>query len=426
MLDPKLLKESPRTVKDMLIKRNMRDFPLDELVTIDRRRRELIIETEELRKKRNVLAGAIARKKKDKQDASPELQQMKEVSNLVSKCEDELMKTENKFEHLMMMVPNMLHDSVPSGIDEKDNVVMRQNGDIRTMDFDPKDHVDIATALDLVDIERAAKVSGARFYFLKNELVKMNQALVNYALDFLSDHGYIHVQPPYMIKQEPMSGAVIMSDFQDVIYKIEGEDLYMIGTSEHAIASMHMDEILEGKKLPIRYAGYSPCFRKEAGAHGKDMKGIFRVHQFEKVEQFVFCRPEDSWKEHEKMIALAEEFFEKLGIPHRVILLCSGDTGKISSKTYDIEAWMAGQNAYREIVSCSNCVDYQARRLRIRFRDKINEETQFVHTLNSTLVATERTMVSILEYFQTSQGGVLIPDVLKKYMGGMDVIKPRN
>jgi seryl-tRNA synthetase len=315
---------------------------------------------------------------------------------------------------------------VPAGKDEKNNVVVRQNGSVKKLNFAPKDHVDIATALDLVDIERAAKVSGTRFYFLKNELVKMNQALVNFALDFLSGHGYMPVQPPYMLRQEPMSGAVILGDFQDVIYKIEGEDLYMIGTSEHAIASMHMDEILDGKKLPIRYAGYSPCFRKEAGAHGKDMKGIFRVHQFEKVEQFVYSRPEDSWKEHEKMLALSEEFFKKLGIPHRVILLCSGDTGKISAKTYDIEAWMAGQNAYREIVSCSNCIDYQARRLGIRFRDRTNEETRLVHTLNSTLVATERTMVAILENYQTSKGTVHVPEALQEYMGGIEEINPRN
>jgi seryl-tRNA synthetase len=249
---------------------------------------------------------------------------------------------------------------------------------------------------------------------------------VNFALDFLSDNGYTLVQPPYMIRQEPMSGAVIVGDFQDVIYKVEGEDLYMIGTSEHAIAGMHMDEILDGKKLPIRYAGYSPCFRKEAGAHGKDMKGIFRVHQFEKVEQFVYCRPEDSWKEHERMLALSEEFFKKLGIPHRVMLLCSGDTGKVSAKTYDIEAWMAGQNAYREIVSCSNCVDYQARRLGIRFRDRTNEETRLVHTLNSTLVATERTMVAILENYQTYKETVQVPEALQKYMGGVKEIKPHN
>jgi seryl-tRNA synthetase len=426
MIDPRLLKENPQAVRDMLSRRNMTDFPIDELVTLDKRRRELIIETQELRQKKNVLAEAIARKKKGKQDAAAELAQMKEVSSYLGDSEEELVKTEGRFKQLMMVVPNMLHKSVPVGRDEKDNKVLRQNGNTKKLDYAPKDHVDIATALDLVDIERAAKVSGARFYFLKNELVKMNQALVNFALDFLSKHGYTPVQPPYMIRQEPMSGAVILGDFQDVIYKIEGEDLYMIGTSEHAIAGMHMDEILDGKKLPMRYAGYSPCFRKEAGAHGKDMKGIFRVHQFEKVEQFVYCRPEDSWKEHEKMLAISEEFLSRLGILHRVVLLCSGDTGKISAKTYDIEAWMAGQNAYREIVSCSNCVDYQARRLGIRFRDRTNEETRLVHTLNSTLVATERTMVAILENYQTSKGTVHVPEVLQDYMGGLKEIKPRN
>lgn len=426
MLDPKLLKENPQAIRDMLARRNMVDFPLDELVTVDKRRRELMVETQELRQKKNVLAEAIARKKKEKQDASSELAQMKEMSSYLGDSEEELVRTEGRFKQLMLVVPNMLHESVPTGKDEKDNVVISQNDSPRKMAFSPRDHVDIATALDLIDLERAAKVSGARFYFLKNELVKMNQALVSFALDFLSGHGYTPVQPPFMIRHESMSGAVILDDFQDVIYKIEGEDLYMIGTSEHAIASMHMDEIFEGKRLPIRYAGYSPCFRKEAGAHGKDMKGIFRVHQFEKVEQFVYSRPEDSWKEHEKMLALAQEFFNKLGLPYRVMLLCSGDTGKISAKTYDIEAWMTGQSAYREIVSCSNCVDYQARRLGIRFRDKTNEDTRLVHTLNSTLVATERTMVAILENYQTSEGTVEVPDILQGYMGGIKEIKPRN
>jgi seryl-tRNA synthetase len=274
-----------------------------------------------------------------------------------------------------------------------------------------------------VDLTRAAKVSGARFYFLKNELVKMNQALINFALDFLSEHGYTLIQPPFMIRREPMAGSIILNDFEDVIYKIENEDLYMIGTSEHAIASMHMNEIIEGRKLPIRYGGFSSCFRKEAGAHGRDMKGIFRVHQFEKVEQFIYCSPDESWREHERMLALSEDFFKLLDIPYRVMLLCSGDTGKISSKTYDIEAWMVGQNAYREIVSCSNCLEYQARRLGIRFRDKPNEETRFVHTLNSTLVATERTMVAILESYQTADGTIVIPKVLQKYMGGINEIR---
>jgi seryl-tRNA synthetase len=426
MLDPRLLKENPQAVREMLEKRNMADFPLDSLVGLDRRRRELIVETQELRQKKNVLSEAIAGKKKAKQDTSSELNQMKEISSGLGKAEEEMTKVEEQFRHQIMLLPNMLHESVPEGKDEKDNVIVRQSGTLRRFDFKPKDHVDIATALDLIDIERAVKISGARFYFLKNELVKMNQALVQFALDFLSERGYSLVQPPYLIRKEPMYGAVILEDFQDVIYKIEGEDLYMIGTSEHAIASMHMNEILQGKKLPIKYAGFSSCFRKEAGAHGKDMKGIFRVHQFEKVEQFVYCRPEDSWKQHERMLVLAEEFLAKLGIPYRVMLLSSGDTGKISAKTYDIEAWMACQNAYREIVSCSNCLDYQARRLGVRFRDRTNEETRLAHTLNSTLVATERTLVAILENYQTANGTVQVPEVLQKYMGGIKELKACN
>src|SRR5919108_4480068 len=426
MLDPRILKEKPQAVREMLKMRNMGDFPVDELITLHKQRSELIIKAHELRLKKNLLTEDIARKKKSKEDASPELAEMRQVSVSLGQTEAEAIEVEEKFKELMMALPNLLNEDVPVGKDENDSVIVRQNGDIKKLNFRPKDHIELATSLNLVDLGRAAKVSGARFYFLKNELVKMNQALVNFALDFLSERSYTLIQPPYMIRKEPMAGAVILNDFHDVIYKIEEEDLYMIGTSEHAIASMHMNEILEAKKLPIRYAGFSSCFRKEAGAHGKDMKGIFRVHQFEKVEQFVYCRPDDSWTEHERMLALSEEFFKQLGIPNRVVLLCSGDTSKISAKTYDIEAWMAGQDAYREIVSCSNCLDYQARRLGIRYRDKTNEETRLVHTLNSTLVATERTMVAILENFQTSQGTVEVPKVLQKYMGGIEEIRGRN
>jgi seryl-tRNA synthetase len=426
MLDPRILKENAEVVREMLKKRNMPDFPLDELIMLHKRRGDYIIKTQQLRRKKNLLSETIASKKKSKQDASFELGEMKNVSAFLDETESEAIQIERKFNELMMTLPNLLDESVPVGKDEQNNVIVSQNGSILRPNFSPKDHIELATGLDLVDLNRAAKVSGARFYFLKNELVKLNQALINYALDFLSEHNYTLIQPPYMIRKEPMVGSVILNDFEDVIYKIEEEDLYMIGTSEHAIASMHMNEILEGIKLPIRYAGFSSCFRKEAGAHGRDMKGIFRVHQFEKVEQFIYCRPDESWKEHERMLALSEEFFRHLGIPYRVVLLCSGDTGKISAKTYDIEGWMAGQNAYREIVSCSNCLDYQARRLGIRFRDKTNEETRLVHTLNSTLVATERTMVMILENFQTSEGSVIIPKVLQKYMGGLEEIRGRN
>ena len=426
MLDPRILKEKPELVREMLKKRNMTDFPIDELIMLHRLRGELITKTQMLRRQKNLLSETIASKKKSKQDATFELGEMKQVSALLDQTESEATQIEVKFNQLMMTLPNLLHETVPVGKDEKDNVVVRQNGEIMRPSFNPKDHIDLATTLDLLDLNRAAKVSGARFYFLKNELVKMNQALINFALDFLLERNYTLIQPPYMIRKEPMVGSVILNDFEDVIYKIEDEDLYMIGTSEHAIAGMHMDEILEGIKLPIRYAGFSSCFRKEAGAHGRDMKGIFRVHQFEKVEQFIYCRPEESWREHERMLALSEEFFKQLGIPYRVVLLCSGDMGKISAKTYDIEAWMAGQNAYREIVSCSNCLDYQARRLGIRFRDKTNEDTRLVHTLNSTLVATERTMVAILENFQTEKGSVEVPKVLQKYMGGLKEIGARN
>ena len=426
MLDPRILKENPEAVREMLKKRNMTDFPIDELIMLHKLRGENIIKTQQLRRQKNLLSETIASKKKSKQDASFELGEMKQVSVLLDQTESEAIQIEGKFNELMMTLPNLLNETVPVGKDEQNNVIVSQKGNIIRPNFSPKDHIELATTLDLVDLNRAAKVSGSRFYFLKSELVKLNQALINFALDFLSEHHYTLIQPPYMIRKEPMVGSVILNDFEDVIYKIEEEDLYMIGTSEHAIASMHMDEILEGIELPIRYAGFSSCFRKEAGAHGRDMKGIFRVHQFEKVEQFIYCRPDESWREHERMLALSEEFFRQLGIPYRVMLLCSGDTGKISAKTYDIEGWMAGQNAYREIVSCSNCLDYQARRLGIRFRDKTNEQTRLVHTLNSTLVATERTMVAILENFQTSKGSVEIPKVLQKYMGGLDEIRARN
>jgi seryl-tRNA synthetase len=426
MLDPRILKENPERIRQMLKKRNMTDFPLEDLIMLHRRRRDVITKTQELRRQKNLLSETIARKKTSKEDASIELSEMKQVSALLHSIESEALQIEGNFDQLVMTLPNLLSESVPIGKDERDNVVVREYGNIVTPNFEPKDHVDLANTLDLVDLGRAAKVSGARFYFLKNDLVRLNQALINFALDFLSAHDYTLIQPPYMIRREPMVGSIILNDFEDVIYKVENEDLYMIGTSEHAIAGMHMDEILEGIKLPIRYGGFSACFRKEAGAHGKDMKGIFRVHQFEKVEQFIYCRPEDSEKEHEHVLELAEEFLRRLAIPYRVMLLCSGDTGKISSKTYDIEAWMAGQNAYREIISCSNCLDYQARRLGIRFRDKTNEDTRLVHTLNSTLVATERTMVAIIENFQTPSGNVKVPEVLHKYMGGIEEIRPRS
>jgi len=414
MLDAKLLK-NPSLLKDMIQRRNLQ-FPLEDLLQLDSRRRDLIIKVDESRHRKNVLADLISTKRKMDNAALEEIKLMKEISNNLSKLEAERYELDVKFKQLMMLLPNLLLPSVPSGYAESDNVFVRNSGTLRTMDFQPKDHVELSTSLDLVDFERAAKIAGSRFYFLKNDLVLLNQALIRMALDFLANNSYILLQPPYMIRKEAMEGAVMLGDFEQVIYKIEEEDLFMIATSEHAMASMHMNEILEGGRLPIKYGAISPCFRKEAGAHGKDMKGIFRVHQFEKVEQFVYSRPEESEKQHDILLATTENFYECLGIPTRTMLLCSGDTGKTSAKTFDLEAWMPGQNAYREIVSCSNCIDYQARGLHIRFRDKPNEETRLVHTLNSTLIATERCMVAILENYQTSRGTIEVPCVLRKYM----------
>lgn len=414
MLDAKLLK-NPSLLRDMIQRRNLQ-FPLEDLLQLDSRRRDLIIKVDESRHRKNVLADLISTKRKMDNAALEEIKLMKDISNNLSKLEAEKYELDVKFKQLMMLLPNLLLPSVPSGYAESDNVFVRSSGTLRTMDFQPKDHVELSTSLDLVDFERAAKIAGSRFYFLKNDLVLLNQALIRMALDFLANNSYILLQPPYMIRKEAMEGAVMLGDFEQVIYKIEGEDLFMIATSEHAMASMHMNEILEGNRLPIKYGAISPCFRKEAGAHGKDMKGIFRVHQFEKVEQFVYSRPEESEKQHDILLATTENFYECLGIPTRTMLLCSGDTGKTSAKTFDLEAWMPGQNAYREIVSCSNCIDYQARGLHIRFRDKPNEETRLVHTLNSTLIATERCMVAILENYQTSRGTIEVPCVLRKYM----------
>jgi len=414
MLDAKLLK-NPSLLKDMIQRRNLQ-FPLEDLLQLDSRRRDLIIKVDESRHRKNVLADLISTERKMDNAALEEIKLMKEISNNLSKLEAEKYELDVKFKQLMMLLPNLLLPSVPSGYAESDNVFVRSSGTLRTMDFQPKDHVELSTSLDLVDFERAAKIAGSRFYFLKNDLVLLNQALIRMALDFLANNSYILLQPPYMIRKEAMEGAVMLGDFEQVIYNIEGEDLFMIATSEHAMASMHMNEILEGGRLPIKYGAISPCFRKEAGAHGKDMKGIFRVHQFEKVEQFVYSRPEESEKQHDILLATTENFYECLGIPTRTMLLCSGDTGKTSAKTFDLEAWMPGQNAYREIVSCSNCIDYQARGLHIRFRDKPNEETRLVHTLNSTLIATERCMVAILENYQTSRGTIEVPCVLRKYM----------
>ena len=416
MLDPKIIRDEPEKIRKMIIDRAV-EFDFDGMLELDKKRRELIKETDELRKKRNQMSIAIGQAKKSNEDASSLLTDMGKISKDLDEHEQLQKTVESDYTNLAFSIPNMIHESVPIGTDESSNVELRKWGEIPQFNFQINDHIDLGQNLNIIDLERAAKTAGARFYYLKGGLVKLSQALISFALDFMQEKEYNLIQPPYMINRKSMEGAVIADDFEDVIYKVQDEDLFLIGTSEHAIASMHSDEILDGNKLPFRYASFSPCFRKEAGAHGKDQKGIFRVHQFDKIEQFIFAKPENSWNEHEKMISITEEFYKKLEIPFKVMLLSSGDMGKVSAKTFDIEAWMPGQNAYREIVSCSNCLDFQSRRLKIRFRDKSNEDTQYVHTLNSTLVAVERTIVSIMENFQTNDGHITVPQVLQKYFG---------
>ena len=416
MLDMKIVRQDPEKIQKMLRDRYV-EFDLDSLLDLDKKRREYILSTDELRKKKNEVSLKIADAKKAGKDADKIIQEMQLVSRQLTELEETQNKTESEYSKLILTLPNIFDQTVPIGEDSSVNKEVKKWGNIPKFDFQVSDHIDITQKLNLVDLQRAAKTAGARFYYLRGDLVKLNQSLIQFALDFLDDKGFTLFQPPYMINKKSMEGAIIAEDFKDVIYKIDDEDLYLIGTAEHAMASMYADEILDGASFPMRCAAISPCFRKEAGAHGKDQKGIFRVHQFEKVEQFVFSRPEDSWEEHEKMIAITEEFFQKLEIPYRVMLLSSGDMGKISAKTYDLETWMAGQNAYRETASCSNCLEYQARRLKIRFRDRTNEDTKYVHTLNSTLVATERTMVAIIENFQTKDGHIEIPRELQKYVG---------
>ncbi len=424
MLDIDLIRENPEVIKNNLRKRGSLEkiALVEELFVRDKKRRELIAKTNELRHRRNVVSQEISKLKAGGEDFSKKLKEIKEIPEKIKKLEAEMQECGEKVRQQLFKLPNILHESVPEGKGEQDNQEVRKWGEARRFEF-ARDHIDLSLALDLVDVDRAAKAAGARFYYLKNELVLLNYALIKFALDEMRGKNFILWQPPYMLRRRGIESATDLTDFEDVIYKIEGEDLYLLATSEHALLALHMDEILDGKVLPLRYCGVSPCFRKEAGTHGRDTKGIFRVHQFEKVEQFIFCRPEDSWKEHERLIINAEEFFRKLEIPYRVMNVCTGDIGSVAAKKYDIEAWLPGQGEYREVVSCSNCTDYQARRANVRYREEPGKPTSFVHTLNSTFVATERALVAILENYQQKDGSIKIPEALIPYMNGMTEIR---
>ncbi len=422
MIDQKLFRDKPEIVRNMLKNRNV-EIDISKLLQIDQQRRSIITELESFKMEKNKISSTISEKKKVNEDISNILIKMKEISTQIDKLTTQKNQIQEKYKNQLESIPNLIHDSVPIGKDENSNIEIEKWGKRKKLE-NTLDHIDLSIKNNLVDIERAGKISGSRFYFLKNQLVKLNYALISFALEFMNKKGYIMIQPPYLMNRKPMSGAVILSDFEEVIYKIEDQDLYLIGTSEHPLAAMHANEIFSTDELPLRYVSISPCFRKEAGSHGRDTKGIFRVHQFEKVEVFSITKPDESWDEHEKILSDVKEFYKELEIPYRIMLLSSGDMGKVAAKTYDIESWLPGQDNYREIVSCSNCTDYQARRLGIKFRHKPHEESLLVHTLNSTVTATERTLIAIIENYQNENGTITIPKVLQPYMNNKKEITP--
>jgi seryl-tRNA synthetase len=423
MLDIRFVRASPDAVKADLLKRNdTGKIPwVDELLAKDARSRELKVETDQLRQRRNTIARDINAAKKAGQDAKPLITEAANLPNLIREFDAEAEEIRERTKAILMRLPNILHESVPVGRDDTENVEIKKVGTPRTCTFEIKNHGQLAAEQGWADFERAAKTSGAGFYFLKGNLVLLDMALQRYAIDLLVEKGFTPVIPPYMINRTSYEGVTDLSDFEKVMYKIDGDDAYLIATSEHPIGAMYQDEIFEERDLPLRLAGISPCFRREIGAHGLDTKGLFRVHQFTKVEQFVYCMPADSWKIHEELLANAEEIFQGLGLPYHVVNICTGDIGTVAAKKYDIEVWMPRENAYKEVVSCSNCTTYQAVRLNIKVRDKADfESKQHVHTLNSTAIATSRVLRAILENYQQEDGSVLIPAVLRPYMNGRE------
>jgi seryl-tRNA synthetase len=426
MLELRFVLEHPEIIKADLDRRGALDkiALVDKLVGLLNKEKKDKKELDSLRHKRNLITDEINQLKKEKKDFSHKIKEAKDLPKLIQEKEKEYEHMLQEIKQIRYSIPNVLHESVPMGKSEEDNVVLREVGEKRNFTFKPKSHVDLIEKLDLADIEKAGEIAGARFYYLKNELVMLDFALMKFAMDFLFKKSYALIQPPYVMRREPYEAVTDLKDFEDVMYKIEGEDLYLIATAEHPLAAMHMNEILDSEKLPIKLAGISPCFRKEAGAHGKDTKGIFRVHQFHKVEQFIFSKPGQSWQLHEELLQNAEALYQQLKLPYRIVNICTADIGSIAAKKYDLEVWMPAQNTYREVVSCSNCTSYQAVRLNTRFMDGENKE--YVHTLNSTAIATSRTIVAILENYQNEDGSVTVPEVLVPYMNGITTIEKKK
>jgi seryl-tRNA synthetase len=423
MLDIKLLRERPDIVVNDLKRRGDKEKEkwVAEFRKLDEERRKLLYKAEQDRKERNAISKEIARMVKEKKDISFNRKQMAAVNDRIKKAEERLAKLDEKSSFYLLRFPNILHESVPEGRDDSQNKEIRKWGHQPTFAFRPKNHIELMESLGLLDLERAGKVAGSRFFYMKGAMVLLNMALMRFGMEQLVKAGFTPVQPPFMMNREAYTGVTDLDDFENVMYKVEKEDLYMIATSEHPMVAMHMKETVPEASLPVRYAGISTNFRKEAGTHGMEDKGIFRVHQFDKVEQLVLARPEDSWEEHERLIKTAEETVRQLELPYRLVSVCTGDIGTVAAKKYDIEAWVPSQKRYREIISCSNCTDYQARRLNIRYGTEGEKPKGFVHTLNSTAVVS-RMLVPMLENYQRKDGTIAIPKALQNHMAGMKKI----
>jgi seryl-tRNA synthetase len=422
MLDIKYLRQNIEFVREKMIQRGQ-TIDFDRFVSLDSERRDILMEVETLRSERNNVSKEIGNLKKKKADASALIAQMSDVSAKIKELDERLRVNEEELNAFVLTVPNIQHESVVPGRGSEDNPVVRSWGEKPAFAFAPKEHWELGENLNILDFARGAKIAGARFTLYRGLGAALERALINFMLDLhTGEHGYTEVLTPFMVNRESMTGTGQLPKFAEDLFKIEGMDYFLIPTAEVPVTNIYRDEILEEKKLPVYHVAYSPCFRSEAGSYGKDTRGLIRQHQFNKVEMVKFTTPETSYEELEKLTANAEEILKRLGIHHRTVSLCTADLGFSSAKTYDIEAWMPGQNAYREISSCSNFDDFQARRASIRFRREESGKVEFVHTLNGSGLAVGRTVVAILENYQQADGSVLIPQVLQPYLRGVDRI----
>jgi seryl-tRNA synthetase len=427
MLDLKFVRENIEAVEEALKRRRADPSLLSGFKDLDEWRRKILTAGEELRAERNAASEKIGQLRREKQDASELMERMKMVSAQIKEVESDLPDLEAKMEALLLNIPNIPDASVPDGAGEEDNPVIRTWGKPRAFDFPVKDHVDLGESLDILDFERATKITGGRFCLLKGAGARLERALVNFMLDIhTSEHGYTEVLPPFMANSASFLGTGQLPKFEEDLFKIADTDFYLVPTAEVPVTNIVRDEILDEASLPLKMTAYTPCFRKEAGSYGKDVRGMIRQHQFNKVELVAIAKPEDAFAELERLTGCAEEILKRLGLPYRVVTLCTGDMGFSSAKTYDIEVWLPSQGRYREISSCSCFSDFQARRAKIRFRDAATGKTRLANTLNGSGLAIGRTSVAIIENYQQPDGTIAIPEALRPYMGGLERIVPRQ